>query len=123
MSTTVASTEELNRPSTRKFENCAYAKEINYFRSPKCQRCAWLARKWLEIDDKKTKDLKERLTKLVSLENQLSRRLKMLSVDIQKHEKKLEKETNELQKLLNREERTKKLEMTLHGYENRERET
>lgn len=88
----------------------------------KCQICAWLARKWLEIDDKKTKDLKERLTKLVSLEDQLSRRLKMLSVDIQKHEKKLEKETNELQKLLKREERTNELEMTLHGYQNRERD-
>nr|XP_022303052.1 uncharacterized protein LOC111110743 isoform X2 [Crassostrea virginica] len=88
----------------------------------KFQICAWLARKWLEIDDKKTKDLKERLGKLVSLEDQLSRRLKMLSVDIQKHERKLEKETNELQKLLKREERTSELEMTLHGYENRERD-
>ncbi|XP_048754722.2 uncharacterized protein LOC125665858 isoform X1 [Ostrea edulis] len=88
----------------------------------KCQICAWLARKWLDIDDKKTKDLKERLGKLVSLEDQLSRRLKMLSVDIQKHERKLENETNELQKLLKREERTSELEMTLHGYENRERD-
>lgn len=46
----------------------------------------------------------------------------MLLVDIQKYEKKLEKEINELQKFLKCEERINELEMILYGYENRERD-
>lgn len=46
----------------------------------------------------------------------------MLLVDIQKYEKKLEKEINELQKFLKCEERINELEMILYGYQNRERD-
>lgn len=46
----------------------------------------------------------------------------MLFVDIQKYEKKLEKEINELQKFLKCEERINELEMILYGYQNRERD-
>lgn len=46
----------------------------------------------------------------------------MFFVDIQKYEKKLEKEINELQKFLKCEERINELEMILYGYENRERD-
>lgn len=46
----------------------------------------------------------------------------MLFVDIQKYEKKLEKEINELQKFLKCEERINEFEMILYGYENRERD-
>lgn len=46
----------------------------------------------------------------------------MFFVDIQKYEKKLEKEINELQKFLKCEERINEFEMILYGYENRERD-
>lgn len=46
----------------------------------------------------------------------------MFFVDIQKYEKKLEKEINELQKFLKCEERINELEMILYGYQNRERD-
>lgn len=46
----------------------------------------------------------------------------MLFVDIQKYEKKLEKEINELQKFLKCEERINEFEMILYGYQNRERD-
>lgn len=46
----------------------------------------------------------------------------MLLVDIQKYEKKLEKEINELQKFLKCEERINEFEMILYGYQNRERD-
>lgn len=46
----------------------------------------------------------------------------MFFVDIQKYEKKLEKEINELQKFLKCEERINELEMIFYGYQNRERD-
>lgn len=46
----------------------------------------------------------------------------MFFVDIQKYEKKLEKEINELQKFLKCEERINEFEMILYGYQNRERD-
>ena len=88
----------------------------------KFQLLAWLARKWLEEDDKKTKDLKERLAKISKLEDQLTKRMNVLTRDIQGHERNLEKQTNQLQDLLKREERVQELELNMHVYEeNREK--
>ncbi|KAK3102722.1 hypothetical protein FSP39_013439 [Pinctada imbricata] len=83
----------------------------------KLQLLAWLARKWLELDDKKTKDLKQRLAKLAKLEEQLTKRMNVLTREIQDHERNLGKETNQLQELLKREERVNELELSLHVYE------
>ncbi|KAJ8313551.1 hypothetical protein KUTeg_008112 [Tegillarca granosa] len=83
----------------------------------KFEKAAWIARRWLELDDMKTKDINEKLDKLASLEARLSTRLSMLSKNIQNHERELEKESNELQKLLKREERSNNLQMSLQTYE------
>jgi hypothetical protein len=48
----------------------------------KFQKSAWLARRWLQLDDMKTKDLNERLQKLAVLEEQFSKRVSTLSRNI-----------------------------------------
>lgn len=83
----------------------------------KFEKAAWIARHWLELDDLKTKDINEKLDKLASLETRLSTRLTMLSKNIQNHERELEKESNELHRLLKREERSSDLQMSLQNYE------
>lgn len=82
----------------------------------KFQKAAWLARRWLELDDMKTKDLNERLQKLAVLEEQFSKRLSALSRNIQEHETQLEKGTKELQNLLKREDRSNDLELKMHEF-------
>ncbi|CAC5387610.1 unnamed protein product [Mytilus coruscus] len=82
----------------------------------KFQKAAWLAKRWLELDDMKTKDLNERLHKLAALEGQFSKRLSALSKNIQEHESQLERGTKELQNLLKREDRTSDLELKVHDF-------
>lgn len=82
----------------------------------KFQKAAWLAKRWLELDDMKTKDLNERLQKLAALEGQFSKRLSALSKNIQDHESQLERGTRELQNLLKREDRTSDLELKVHDF-------
>ncbi|XP_052096188.1 uncharacterized protein LOC127731233 [Mytilus californianus] len=82
----------------------------------KFQKAAWLAKRWLELDDMKTKDLNERLQKLAALEGQFSKRLSALSKNIQEHESQLERGTKELQNLLKREDRTSDLELKVHDF-------
>lgn len=85
----------------------------------KFQKAAWLARKWLELDDMKTKDLNERLQKLALLEGQFSKRLSTLSTNIQNHEAQLEQGTRELQNLLKREDRANDLELKMHDFKSK----
>lgn len=82
----------------------------------KFQKSAWLARRWLQLDDMKTKDLNERLQKLAVLEEQFSKRVSTLSRNIQQHEAQLERGTRELQNLLKREGRSSDLELKMHDF-------
>ena len=75
----------------------------------KFQKQAWLARRWLEKDDEKTKDLNAKLDKLTSLEEQMNKRLSSLSQEIQQKEKELESQSDVLNKFLEREERSNNL--------------
>ena len=75
----------------------------------KFQKEAWLARKWLELDDQTTKDLNEKLDKLTRLEQQMNRRLRLLTKEIQTNEDQLEAQTASLSTLLKREDRANDL--------------
>ena len=83
----------------------------------KFQKAAWLASRWLELDDQKTKDLNERLDKLTALESDMNRRLRSLSTDIKSKEQELHSQTNTLNKLLEREERSTNLNYALFDLE------
>ena len=83
----------------------------------KFQKAAWLAFKWLEKDDQKTKDVNEKLDKLTALEAQMNKRLHCLSNEIQLKERELELQTDNLNKLLEREERTTNLSQTAFDLE------
>ncbi|KAL5007720.1 hypothetical protein ScPMuIL_016526 [Solemya velum] len=79
----------------------------------KFQKLAWLSRKWLEVDETKTKDINKRLNKLATLEKQLNHKVSILSHDIQRHEETLETEANSLMELLRREDRADDLSVNL----------
>ena len=83
----------------------------------KFQKAAWLASRWLDLDDQKTKDLNERLDKLTALESDMNRRLRSLSDEIKSKEQELDSQTNTLNQLLEREERSTKLNYTLFDLE------
>lgn len=83
----------------------------------KFQKAAWLASRWLDLDDQKTKDLNLRLDKLTALENDMNRRLRSLSNDIKSKELELDVQTNTLNKLLEREERSTNLNYKLFDLE------
>ena len=83
----------------------------------KFQKAAWLASRWLELDDLKTKDLNERLDKLTVLENDMNRRIRSLSNDIKSKEQELDSQTNILNRLMEREERSTHLNYTLFDLE------
>ncbi|XP_069110748.1 cingulin-like isoform X1 [Argopecten irradians] len=85
----------------------------------KFQKAAWLARRWLRLDDKKTKDVNEKLDKLAAIEEQLSRRLSVLSKDISRRQQELDKDLTELQRLMKREERSNELHLAIHETEDR----
>lgn len=80
----------------------------------KLKKAAWLARRWLELDDQRTKDVSAKIDKLATVEKQLLKRLDVLHDDITKGEKKLECETNELHRLMEKEGRSDVL--TLQNY-------
>jgi hypothetical protein len=80
----------------------------------KFQKAAWLARRWLELDDIKTKDVNQRLDKLCKFEERMGERLSLLSKEIQEHEQALEKGSNELQQLFKREERANDLSQAMY---------
>ncbi|OWF54289.1 uncharacterized protein LOC110445325 isoform X2 [Mizuhopecten yessoensis] len=85
----------------------------------KFQKAAWLARRWLRLDDKKTKDVSEKLDKLAAIEEQLSRRLSVLSKDISTRQQELDRDLKELQRLMKREERSNELHVAIHETEER----
>lgn len=75
----------------------------------KFQKEAWLARRWLEQDDEKTKDLNAKLDKLTHLEEDMNRRLKTLSKEIQLKETELESHADKISNLLKKEDRSNNL--------------
>lgn len=75
----------------------------------KLKKAAWLARRWLELDDKRTKDVTVKLEKLAEIEKKLMQRLDVLQQDITRGELKLERETNELNRLMEKEQRSEVL--------------
>ncbi|XP_041367890.1 uncharacterized protein LOC121382370 [Gigantopelta aegis] len=79
----------------------------------KFQKAAWLARRWLQLDDTRTKDLNLKLQKILSLEEHITRRLSLLETRIRTHETELDTGLGELQHLLKREERSSDLNMNL----------
>ena len=80
----------------------------------KFRKAVWLARRWLELYDKRTHDLNAKLHKVLTLENNLTKRLRSLNGEIVQHEQQLEKTTDELHKLMEREARTEGLSFTLY---------
>ncbi|KAH3718625.1 uncharacterized protein LOC127854602 [Dreissena polymorpha] len=84
----------------------------------KFQKAAWLAQRWLENDDEKTKDLNEQLNKLNELEEEMNKRLNALSYEIQISETQLESNADMLTKLLQREERAGNLAETVYILKN-----
>ena len=84
----------------------------------KLKKAAWLARRWLELDDRRTKDVREKVEKLSTIEEELSTRVEMLQEDISKGEKKLERETDELSRLMEKEGRYDSLTFKSYSVEN-----
>ncbi|KAL8600512.1 hypothetical protein ACOMHN_005006 [Nucella lapillus] len=83
----------------------------------KFRKAVWLARHWLELYDKRTHDLNTKLEKVLTLENNLNRRLRSLNGDIVQREQQLERQTGELHRLMSREERSEALHFTLYDLE------
>lgn len=75
----------------------------------KYQKASWLARRWLEQDDEKTKDLNAKLDKLTNLEEEMNRRLQTLSKEIQLKETELESQADRIASLLKKEDRSNDL--------------
>ncbi|GFR77548.1 hypothetical protein ElyMa_000511400 [Elysia marginata] len=84
----------------------------------KLKKSAWLARRWLELDDRRTKDIRQKVEKLSSIEEELSSRVEILQDDINKGERKLEKETDELSRLMEKEGRCDSLTFKSFNIEN-----
>ncbi|RUS89346.1 hypothetical protein EGW08_002866 [Elysia chlorotica] len=84
----------------------------------KLKKSAWLARRWLELDDRRTKDLREKVKKLSTIEEELSTRVEILQDDINKGQKKLERETEELSRLMEKEGRCDSLTFKSYSVEN-----
>nr|KAG5700657.1 hypothetical protein BaRGS_015487 [Batillaria attramentaria] len=84
----------------------------------KFRKAVWLSRRWLELYDKRSKDLNDKLHKVLTLEANLTRRLNYLDDNIGNHEKELEKRTEELHRLMQREERSESLSLTLYDVDN-----
>ncbi|XP_045168900.2 uncharacterized protein LOC123531737 isoform X2 [Mercenaria mercenaria] len=85
----------------------------------KFQKAAWLARRWLEQDDQKTKDLNVKLEKLTQLEENMNRKLSSLSKEIQLKELELESKADLLNNLLERENRSNSLSQSVYDLEKR----
>lgn len=85
----------------------------------KLRKAAWLAYRWLELDDQRAKDVDEKLNKIVTIEKQLSSRLNNLKEIISKGQQKLELETNELSHLMEREARSDTLNMKTYSLSER----
>ncbi|ESO97087.1 hypothetical protein LOTGIDRAFT_239221 [Lottia gigantea] len=85
----------------------------------KFKMAAKLARQWMHMDDQRSRDLSSKLQKIMSLENRMSERLSKLVYDIKKHEATLEKDSEELQKLMTREERSTELSSTVTELDDR----
>lgn len=85
----------------------------------KFQKAAWLARRWLNQDDEKTKDLNEKLEKLTQLEEAMNRRLSFLSKEIQLKEIELESKASLLNNLLEREDRSNDLGESVYNLKKR----
>ncbi|KAK0060146.1 hypothetical protein Bpfe_010333 [Biomphalaria pfeifferi] len=81
----------------------------------KLRKAGWLARKWLELDDRRTKDVTAKMAKLADIEERLMKRLDMLKSDISMGERKLEKETNELNQLMEKENRSEMLKFKTYN--------
>ncbi|KAK7109621.1 citron Rho-interacting kinase-like [Littorina saxatilis] len=83
----------------------------------KFRKAIWLARRWLELYDKRTYDLNTKLQKVLTLENTLTQRLQSLDGNILQHEHQLERNTDDLHRLMKREERTDGLTFALYDIE------
>ncbi|KAH9524625.1 hypothetical protein Btru_027369 [Bulinus truncatus] len=81
----------------------------------KLRKAGWLARRWLELDDKRTKDVAAKMAKLAAIEEQLVKRLDMLQSNISLGEKKLEIETHELNRLMEKENRSEILKFKTYN--------
>ncbi|PVD29798.1 hypothetical protein C0Q70_09055 [Pomacea canaliculata] len=89
----------------------------------KFRKAIWLSRQWLDLDDRRTKDLGEKLRKIVALENVLTLHLTSLDRNISSHERELKKHTEDLHRLLQREERCEDLSLSLYNIDNEIRTT
>ncbi|XP_046350129.1 uncharacterized protein LOC124131080 [Haliotis rufescens] len=85
----------------------------------KLQKSARLARRWLQLDSVRTKDLNKKLEKILELEKKLNQRVSFLDEDILRNEAELEKEMMELQNLLKREDRSNDLSLTIFDLDDR----
>lgn len=80
----------------------------------KFRKATWLARRWLELYDKRTHDLSAKLHKVLALETKLTTRLRSLDGEIVQHEQQLETKTGELHRLMEREGRSDGLGFALY---------
>ncbi|XP_046560514.1 uncharacterized protein LOC124269529 [Haliotis rubra] len=85
----------------------------------KLQKSARLARRWLQLDGMRTKDLNKKLEKILELEKKLNQRVSFLDEEILRNEAELEKEMIELQNLLKREDRSTDLSLTMFELDDR----
>ncbi|XP_012939486.1 uncharacterized protein LOC106012128 [Aplysia californica] len=83
----------------------------------KLKKAAWLANRWLDLDDQRTKDVGVKLDKLSGIEKKLKERLACLGDNIARGERKLERETNELSRLMEKEGRPDKLTFNVFNLE------
>ncbi|XP_013399290.1 uncharacterized protein LOC106165580 [Lingula anatina] len=83
----------------------------------KCNKAAWLARKWLEIENTKTRDLNEKLVTIRRIQMAVSDKLADLEKSIGGQESILLHQIDELQSLLQREERSSELNIQIYQTE------
>ena len=83
----------------------------------KCKQATALARQWLEIDARKNRKLTQKLHQIKSIHQRITQRLASVKTTIMVHEDELQRETDELQRLLKLEERSTDLNTQLYNSE------
>ena len=82
-----------------------------------CSKASAIARDWINLHETKTISLESKLVKVKEIHKHLTRKLHSLELEIIKHEGILETTTAELQKLINREERSNEINLKLFDTE------
>ena len=79
----------------------------------KCKKCGMIAKKWIDLDNSKVKDLSTKLNTIKNIHRSISSKLSEVADVILKQEEELQRKNEELHRLLLKEERPKELAISV----------